>query len=165
MTTSLRSDDLDNEGKDALEYPRSHPVPFGNSCANDSQLTHRLYDRITSDAPEYYLFPDELNLLKTHGDSIARSMGFPGRSRSSALLAEPHRIPVTVQKDTDDIVPPTTEEEEIPKRRTEHVPAKPWRPARWGEYEVGEFNGGVNGEEGLGGGWEKGWDVVELGAG
>jgi hypothetical protein len=95
-----------------------------------------LYDRITSDAPEYYLFPDELNLLKTHGDEIARSMGFPGR-----------------------------ENEERDRHRDKHAPVKPWKPARWGDVDVGKWNNGVNGEEGLGGGWETGWDVVELGAG
>lgn len=36
---------------------------------------------------------------------------------------------------------------------------------RWGDEKTGRWNGGVNAEEGLGGGKEKGWDVVELGAG
>lgn len=34
----------------------------------------RLYDRITTEAPEYYLFPAEEEILKTHGDDIARFM-------------------------------------------------------------------------------------------
>lgn len=34
----------------------------------------RLYDAITTDAPEYYLFPAEEEILKAHGDDIARSM-------------------------------------------------------------------------------------------
>jgi hypothetical protein len=97
----------------------------------------RLYDRITSDAPEYYLFQDELNLLKTHGDQIARSMGFPGSNSP-------------LRNDGGD---------------NDYAPVKPWKPARWGDVDVGKWNNGVNGEEGLGGGWEKGWDVVELGAG
>ena len=94
----------------------------------------RLYDRITADAPEYYLFPDELNLLKTHGESIARWMGFSGRQ----------------EKGRNDI---------------EREPDKPWKPARWGDADVGRWNNGVNGEEGLGDGIERGCDVVELGAG
>ncbi|EIW71173.1 hypothetical protein TREMEDRAFT_42626 [Tremella mesenterica DSM 1558] len=98
----------------------------------------RLYDKITSHAPEYYLFEDELSLLKDHGDEIARAMGFPGKS---------------------------DEEEERRYRENERAPEKRWRPARWGDTEVGKWNNGVNGEEGLGGGWQKGWDVVELGAG
>ncbi len=97
-------------------------------------LNDRLYDRITSYAPEYYLFNDELDLLKTHGESIARWMRFPGK-------------------------------DEREKRETERIPAKPWKPARWGDADVGRWNNGVNGEEGLGGGFEPGWDVVELGAG
>lgn len=50
---------------------------------------------------------------------------------------------------------------------SDFVEEKRWRMARWGDSEVGRWNGGVNGEEGLGSGgsWERGWDVVELGAG
>lgn len=40
-----------------------------------------------------------------------------------------------------------------------------WKPGRWGDTKVGKWNGGVNAEEGLGDGVERGWDVVELGAG
>ncbi|ORX33987.1 hypothetical protein BD324DRAFT_584223 [Kockovaella imperatae] len=95
----------------------------------------RLYDDITAHAKEYYLFDDELELLKTHGRAIARCMGFP-------------RVP----KDEHD-------------RRHDHGPLKRWKPARWGDTEVGKWNEGVNGEEGLAGGPETGWDIVELGAG
>jgi len=55
--------------------------------------------------------------------------------------------------------------DEKDKRETSREPAKPWKPARWGDADVGKWNNGVNGEEGLGGGIERGWDVVELGAG
>ncbi|KAL7419376.1 hypothetical protein Q5752_006214 [Cryptotrichosporon argae] len=106
----------------------------------------RLYDRITSDAPEYYLFEDELNLFKTYGAEIARAMGFPGMTR------------------TDDGHDDDSQHDDDRERQT-HVPAKPWKPARWGDADVGKFNNGVNGEEGLGGGWDRGYDVVELGAG
>ncbi|BEJ14712.1 hypothetical protein CspHIS471_0404790 [Cutaneotrichosporon sp. HIS471] len=37
----------------------------------------RLYDDLTSYGKEYYLFEDELNLLKDHGAEIAAAMGFP----------------------------------------------------------------------------------------
>lgn len=96
---------------------------------------HRLYDRITSDAKEYYPFEDELNLFKDHGEEIARSMGFGKKTNK-------HR-------DT---------EYEVPH-------SKQWKPARWGDAAVGKWNQGVNGEEGLAGGPDPGYDVVELGAG
>lgn len=52
------------------------------------------------------------------------------------------------------------------KERRSYPPEKEWKPARWGDTDVGRWNRGVNGEEGLGGGnGEHGWDVVELGAG
>lgn len=41
----------------------------------------RLYDAITTDAPEYYLFPAEEEILKIHGDDIARSMHSGNASR------------------------------------------------------------------------------------
>ncbi|KLT38504.1 hypothetical protein CC85DRAFT_289452 [Cutaneotrichosporon oleaginosum] len=88
-----------------------------------------LYDGITAHAKEYYLFEDELSLLKEHGSEIAAAMGFPRR------------------------------------RRRDFPPPKEWKPARWGDADVGRWNNGVNGEEGLAAGVERGWDVVELGAG
>lgn len=96
----------------------------------------RLYDNITSKAHEYYLFEDELNLIKTHGDEIARCMGFPGKAR----------------KDKD--------HERVPRQEE-----KRWRAGKWGDTDVGKWNMGVNGEEGMGGAWDRGYDVVELGAG
>lgn len=101
------------------------------------KLMGRLYDRITADAPEYYLFNDELNLLKTHGPEIARSMGFGKANKQERQDRQTHQI----------------------------GPEKRWRPAKWGDTEVGKWNRGVNGEEGLGGGFDRGYDVVELGAG
>lgn len=100
-------------------------------------MEFRLYDKITAEAPEYYLFNDELNLLKAHGKEIAQCMGF---SRSN-------------------------KNDQRPPDGTEYPPEKRWKPARWGDEAVGKWNEGVNGEEGLGGGWQRGWDVVELGAG
>ncbi|KAK4683845.1 L-histidine Nalpha-methyltransferase / hercynylcysteine S-oxide synthase, partial [Tremellales sp. Uapishka_1] len=125
-------------GDKQWSYTRSVPT----MCLYD-EAGLRLYDKITSEALEYYLFNDELNLLKTHGADIARSMGFPGRERE--------------QKEK--------EKDEEVETEAEGAPAKPWRQARWGDMEVGKWNGGVNGEAGLGGGWERGYDIVELGAG
>lgn len=48
-----------------------------------------LYDGITSSAPEYYPFADELNLIKDHGHEITRAMGFPSKDRDG----HSHRIP------------------------------------------------------------------------
>jgi hypothetical protein len=128
-----------------------------------SPLTRRLYDKITSDAPEYYLFNDELNLLKEHGDEIARCMGLPGKAFVEAQE----------QESRDDAERDREEEREHKKERrrfereleVEHPPERPWSPARWGDSAVGKWNDGVNGEEGLGGGFARGYDVVELGAG
>lgn len=136
----------------ATQYARNSPtVPT---------LTYRLYDKITSDAPEYYLFNDELNLLKQHGDEIARCMGLPGKAYVEAQAKQ-------------DESPQREEEHEHKKDRhrfereleVEHPPERPWSPARWGDSALGKWNQGVNGEEGLGGGFERGYDVVELGAG
>ncbi|KAL1407321.1 hypothetical protein Q8F55_006743 [Vanrija albida] len=127
------------EGDKAWSYKRSVPTVVLYDADG-----LRLYDRITADAPEYYLFADELNLLKSHGHEIVRAMGFPG-----------HGYEQPEEQDGGDKV---LEELFFP-------PIKGWRPARWGDVDVGRFNGGVNGEEGLGGGWDRGWDVVELGAG
>ncbi|WWC86788.1 uncharacterized protein L201_001667 [Kwoniella dendrophila CBS 6074] len=105
----------------------------------------RLYDKITSSAPEYYPFPDELYLLKEHGEEIAQSMGFPCKKKN-------RRSP----------------DDEESERNNDETPDKPWKPAKWGDAALGKYNNGVNGEEGLGSGnseREKGWDVVELGAG
>lgn len=117
-------------------------IPSGHIARSiaDSPVSIRLYDKITSDAPEYYLFADELNLLKTHGKDIARAMGFPGKDGP---------------------------EQDTPERNqsNEEPPTRRWRQARWGDMEVGKWNQGVNGEQGIAGGVNRGYDVVELGAG
>jgi len=59
----------------------------------------------------------------------------------------------------------TKEDEESKQGNGGRQPEKPWRVAKWGDTEVGKWNNGVNGEQGLGGGFERGYDVVELGAG
>nr|XP_018265365.1 uncharacterized protein I303_01730 [Kwoniella dejecticola CBS 10117]OBR87523.1 hypothetical protein I303_01730 [Kwoniella dejecticola CBS 10117] len=119
----------------------------------------RLYDKITSSAPEYYPFPDELHLLKEHGEEIAQSMGFP----VGGGIAKRHR---------------RTPKEDEQGRNQDEIPDRPWKPAKWGDVALGKYNNGVNGEEGLAGkegsrerdlksgqAHGQGWDVVELGAG
>ena len=59
----------------------------------------------------------------------------------------------------------TKKDEESKRDSGGRQPEKPWREAKWGDAEVGRWNNGVNGEQGLGGGFERGYDVVELGAG
>lgn len=53
-------------------------LPFGQKTLPTMLLYDerglRLYDAITTDAPEYYLFPAEEEILKKHGDDIARFM-------------------------------------------------------------------------------------------
>lgn len=41
----------------------------------------RLYDSITTEAPEYYLFPAEEEILKRHGDDIVRFMHAPNSGK------------------------------------------------------------------------------------
>lgn len=130
------------------------PCLLKTSCA----LTNRLYDKITAQAPEYYLFNDELNLLKQHGDEIARSMGFPGAAAKSQDLQKQQQKHHDQQEDRYQRQLETDLDHE-------HAPDKRWKPARWGDADVGKWNNGVNGEAGIGGGWERGYDVVELGAG
>lgn len=113
-----------------------------------------MYDQITAQAPEYYLFNDELNLLRTHGADIARSMGFLGRK------------PLTPEEQEEEAEQGKEERRKLEEEsRQERRPAQPWKPARWGDSAVGKWNNGVNGEQGIGGGFERGYDVVELGAG
>ena len=58
-------------------------------------------------------------------------------------------------------------EQDTPERNqsNEEPPTRRWRQARWGDMEVGKWNQGVNGEQGIAGGMNRGFDVVELGAG
>lgn len=129
----------------------------------------RLYDAITEDAPEYYLFGAELGLFKEHGAEIARAMGFP------QPLGSHHG---NGQQGSEDQEMPAHEQS-----RGEKVDEK------WGDVTVGKWNNGVNGEHnesprsaqnGHGHSAQpgqhdlseedkqrvgRGWDIVELGAG
>ncbi len=58
-------------------HPRisSSPTNFSLSL---SLFLYRIYDRITAEATEYYLYNAELELFKQHGKEIGLAMGFPG---------------------------------------------------------------------------------------
>jgi hypothetical protein len=130
-------------------YGRSRSCPY---CWKT--LIIRLYDQITAKAPEYYLFNDELNLLRNHGAEIARAMGFVGRR------------PLTDEEQEEEAEQGKQDRKKLEEElKQERGPAQPWKSARWGDAAVGKWNNGVNGEQGLGGGFERGYDVVELGAG
>jgi len=112
----------------------------------------RLYDQITEEAPEYYLYQAELNLLKTHSHEIASQMGFP-------------TLPSAQHDDQDQGQERQHEQEQERMRRIEKT-GETDTGEKWGDDKVGRWNGGVNGEEGLDGEKKgKGWDIVELGAG
>ena len=53
-------------------------LPAGQKTLSTMLLydTHglRLYDKITTDAPEYYLFPAEEQILRDHADEVVRYM-------------------------------------------------------------------------------------------
>ncbi len=49
-------------------------------CADTAPRPFRpfsIYDKITEEASEYYLYNAELELFKAHGREIAEAMGFP----------------------------------------------------------------------------------------
>lgn len=146
-------------------------------------VVHRLYDQITEEAPEYYLYQAELQLLKTHSREIAAQMGFPSPSPSSPSPRSPqgpqgpqsHQTPPPPRED-----PPPQNDSHSPRVDREDDGET---DEKWGDVKVGRWNGGVNAEEGLDGerekeatgnegkekgkgeGEGKGWDIVELGAG
>ncbi|WVN89348.1 uncharacterized protein L203_104571 [Cryptococcus depauperatus CBS 7841] len=98
----------------------------------------RLYDKITAEAPEYYLFNDELNLLKTHGAEIVRFM-----MNQDNHGQKNHEMPLEFDMQ----------------------PGARWKPGRWGDAKVGKWNEGVNGEIKSNAGMRVDCDIVELGAG
>jgi hypothetical protein len=114
----------------------------------------RLYDQITEEAPEYYLYQAELSLLKTYGPAITASMGFPSIPFSQTSQQNEQEVPQL--------------DHQAEREHQRHLKKEAGvEGQKWGDETVGKWNGGVNGEEGLDG--EKkagnGWDVVELGAG
>lgn len=156
------SRDTSAASNDGWEYNKSIPTMV---LYDEKGL--RLYDAITEDAPEYYLFGAELGLFKEHGAEIARAMGFPqpmghqhGNGQQGSLDQETHAHGQSRGKKVDE---------------------------RWGDVTVGKWNDGVNGEnnrcpldvqddpsarvdhrevsEEDRKRIERGWDIVELGAG
>lgn len=145
---------------DAWQYRKSIPTMV---LYDEKGL--RLYDAITEDAPEYYLFGAELGLFREHGGEIARAMGFPTPVERRRYDGEREEWKEGQRKKE-------TEGEKVDER--------------WGDAKVGKWNDGVNGESGgaVEGSaadmtsdgdaeWtkedreqvERGWDIVELGAG
>lgn len=124
-------------------------------------ISHRLYDAITSDAPEYYLFQAELDLLKQHGPEMVRQMGISSSSSSSTTpdysASSPHSDTVRKEKENGR---GEHEDEERQQRKDE-----PKTSEKWGDGVVGRWNDGVNGEDGIQGKGSAGCDIVELGAG
>jgi hypothetical protein len=132
----------------------------------------RLYDAITEQAPEYYLFGAELGLFKEHGAEIARAMGFP------------HPQPAKQENGDGN---GHSEEDQSEDQLHGYARSEETVKERWGDEKVGKWNQGVNGQNGFqlnvqdsatGGGVrfddlseedkkkvEQGWDIVELGAG
>lgn len=132
----------------------------------------RLYDAITEQAPEYYLFGAELGLFKEHGAEIARAMGFP--SSQAIKQAKQENGNGHSHEDQND------------EQAHDHARADETVKERWGDEKVGKWNHGVNGQNGFqlnvqdaangdvrDDGMteedqkkvEQGWDIVELGAG
>lgn len=116
-----------------------------------------LYDKLTA-APEYYLYNAELQILKDHGPEIAlRMFGHPTTSSGT--------IKHTTLKSGQE--PPRDQqgserEDPLPPQRNASTSGK----EKWGDSQVGRFNGGVNAEEGLDGDRAVGaGSLVELGAG
>jgi hypothetical protein len=131
--------------------------PLNSTCP----ISHRLYDAITSDAPEYYLFQAELDLLKQHGPEMVRQMGISSSSSSSTTpdysASGPHSDSVRNDKENER---GENGDEERHQRK-----AEPKNSEKWGDGVVGRWNDGVNGEDGIQGKGSAECDIVELGAG
>ncbi|KAI3478908.1 hypothetical protein L1887_59092 [Cichorium endivia] len=116
-----------------------------------------LYDKLTA-APEYYLYNAELQILKDHGPEIAlRMFGHPTTSSGTIkhTTLKSGQEPPRDQQDSE-------REDPLPPQRDASTSGK----EKWGDSQVGRFNGGVNAEEGLDGDRAVGaGSLVELGAG
>ncbi|SPO19840.1 related to TAD2 - tRNA-specific adenosine deaminase 2 [Ustilago trichophora] len=116
-----------------------------------------LYDKLTA-APEYYLYNAELQILKDYGPEIAlRIFGHSTTATEKTLgvVSGHQQAPQYNQNEAE-------KEDHLPPQRDAGVSTK----ERWGDSDVGRFNGGVNAEEGLDGDRAVGaGSLVELGAG
>ncbi|CED82772.1 Histidine-specific methyltransferase, SAM-dependent [Phaffia rhodozyma] len=104
--------------EDGYRYRRSLPTML---FYDDVGL--KLYEKITTDCPSYYLYPVELSLLKAHSREIV-SLLFPNTAEEQKKEPEKNR------------------KDPYPLRKG---PVKRWRVADWGSADVGVHNGGVNG--------------------
>jgi uncharacterized SAM-dependent methyltransferase len=71
-TEAHTSDNIYHQIQEGLFRPTGHKSLPTLLLYNESGL--RLYDDITTEAPEYYLFGAEENILKKHADEIVQVM-------------------------------------------------------------------------------------------
>lgn len=70
----------------ALSQPQGKRVLPGTLLYDETGL--RLFDEMTTHAPEYYLFGAEEQILKTYGNDIARTMRSGRGGTSEELVLE-----------------------------------------------------------------------------
>ncbi|PWZ01904.1 hypothetical protein BCV70DRAFT_53228 [Testicularia cyperi] len=121
-----------------------------------------LYDKLTT-APEYYLFNAELQILKDYGPEIAlRIFGHttPASRKLTSSTSQHNRTP---QRDHEH---DHRDEDEQQAPKHDGPASSDTMKEKWGDADVGKYNGGVNAEEGLDGDRAVGaGSLVELGAG
>jgi uncharacterized SAM-dependent methyltransferase len=71
-TTSIATDEIRQQILTGLNQPAHKRTLPTLLLYNERGL--RLYDDITTEAPEYYLFAAEEDILKTHADEIVQAM-------------------------------------------------------------------------------------------
>jgi L-histidine Nalpha-methyltransferase / hercynylcysteine S-oxide synthase len=79
-TVTTGTDDIRQQTLTGLKQPVNEKTLPTLLLYNERGL--RLYDDITTEAPEYYLFAAEEEILKTHADEIVRVM----HSREGEIL-------------------------------------------------------------------------------
>ena len=88
--------DLHSSSSDGLDIPQQLrdglSRPFGHKQIPTMLLYDerglKLYDVITTDAPEYYLFPAEEEILKNKADDIVRAMHGEAQISSDEVIVE-----------------------------------------------------------------------------
>lgn len=115
-----------------------------------SEVGLQLYDRLV-EAPEYYLWNAEIDILKRHASEIAlRMFGHQtyAEGRTTASLGNGSKQQQQQQQKEEK----QEQQQDGPKKIPPHqIPpsAKDASRERWGDNRVGLHNGGVNAEEGL----------------
>lgn len=125
-----------------------------------------------AEVPEYYLFNAELDILKTYGTEIALRI-FGHTTPQSAHFAGSYKDAMRTPKPNfddeghgPDGAPETVHEDGVPNGGGGGLEHSVKRKEKWGDQQVGRFNGGVNAEEGMDGDRAVGCaSLVELGAG